>query len=123
MGIMGATRRYSFHYNPDNGQGLQYLSNIMPLTRFISYVVFLTVAAQLLFVVNLIWSLAKGAKAGDNPWEATTLEWITPSPPPFDNFGGAEPVVHRGPYEFSVPDAPEDYLMQTDPEPVGAHGD
>jgi len=46
---------------------------------------------------------------------ATTLEWITATPPPHDNFGGQTPVVHNGPYEYSVPGAPRDFLMQTDP--------
>jgi cytochrome c oxidase subunit 1 len=76
---------------------------------------FCTVTAQLIFLVNLIWSLKKGAKAPDNPWEATTLEWSIPSPPPFDNFGGVHPVVNHGPYEYSMPGAPRDFVMQTDP--------
>jgi cytochrome c oxidase subunit 1 len=57
----------------------------------------------------------------DNPWEATTLEWTIPSPPPHDNFAGIVPTVYRGPYEFSVPDAPKDFVMQTEPEGVEAH--
>jgi cytochrome c oxidase subunit 1 len=96
---------------------------MMPLNRFVSYVAFFTIASQVIFVVNLIWSWAKGKKATDNPWEATSLEWTVSSPPPFDNFGGIEPVVHRGPYEFSVPGASKDYCMQTDSEPAMAHGD
>jgi cytochrome c oxidase subunit 1 len=48
----------------------------------------------------------------ENPWHATTLEWSIPSPPPFDNFGGVEPVVYHGPYEFSVPGAADDYIPQ-----------
>ncbi|HXG91845.1 MAG TPA: cbb3-type cytochrome c oxidase subunit I [Blastocatellia bacterium] len=123
MGMAGATRRYAFHYNPYTGEGLQYLSNIVGITRFVSYMAFITIAAQLIFVANLIWSWAKGRRAEINPWEATSLEWTVPSPPPHDNFGGHEPEVYRGPYEFSVPGAPKDYVMQTDPEPVGAHGD
>jgi cytochrome c oxidase subunit 1 len=57
----------------------------------------------------------KGKKAGDNPWEATTLEWNIPSPPPHDNFAGVVPEVYRGPYEFAVPGAPKDFIMQTEP--------
>jgi len=66
-------------------------------------------------------SIWKGAKAGDNPWEATSLEWGIPSPPPHDNFAGIVPVVHHGPYEFSVPGAPNDFIMQTDPEGIAVH--
>jgi cytochrome c oxidase subunit 1 len=107
MGLTGAPRRYSTH------GGLEYLKEVMPLNRFVSYVVFATVAAQVIFVINVFWSMFKGAKASQNPWEATTLEWTVPSPPPHDNFAGIEPVVYRGAYEFSVPGAPTDYSMQT----------
>lgn len=123
MGVAGAMRRYAFHYNPETGEGLQYLVQMTPLTRFVSYAAFFTIAAQLLFLLNLVWGWVKGPKASDNPWEATTLEWTIPSPPPHDNFAGVEPVVHHGPYEFSVPGAPKDYTMQSDPEMSGAHGD
>ena len=118
MGMAGAPRRYAEH------DKLGYLpGTMMPLTRFVSYMAFLTIAAQLIFLVNLIWSWAKGRKASENPWEATTLEWTISSPPPHDNFAGIEPVVHHGPYEFSVPGADKDYCMQTDPEVAPAHGD
>jgi cytochrome c oxidase subunit 1 len=123
MGVAGATRRYAFHYDPATGQGLQYLSGMTGLTRFVSIMAFITVAAQVLFVVNLIWSWVKGERASENPWEATSLEWIVPSPPPHDNFGGYEPEVHRGPYEYSVPGASKDYLMQSEPDRVEARGD
>ena len=46
--------------------------------------------AQFIFVINLFWSMFKGPKASDNPWEATTLEWTTATPPPHDNFGGQD---------------------------------
>jgi len=62
--------------------------------------------------------MKKGKRAEQNPWHATTLEWTVPSPPPFDNFGGHHPVVHHGPYEYSVPGAPQDFIMQTDPAEV-----
>jgi cytochrome c oxidase subunit I len=123
MGVAGATRRYAFHYNPVTGEGLQYLAPMTTLTRLVSYAAIITITAQLLFLANLIYSWMKGPKAADNPWEATSLEWIIPSPPPHDNFAGLEPVVYHGPYEFSVPGAPKDYTMQTDSEVVEAHGD
>ena len=123
MGMAGATRRYSFHFNPATGEGLHYLSNLTPLTRFVSYAAFFTIAGQLIFLVNLVWSWAKGRKASENPWEATSLEWTIPSPPPHDNFAGIMPEVYRGPYEFSVPGAPKDYTMQSEPGAAEVHGD
>jgi cytochrome c oxidase subunit 1 len=69
---------------------------------------------QLVFIVNFFWSLKKGARIGDNPWDATTLEWTTSSPPPHDNFA-ATPSVHRGPYDYSVPGAARDFSPQSQP--------
>lgn len=46
-----------------------------------------------------IQAMRSGPKATANPWEATTLEWQTPSPPPFENFIG-DPVVTTWPYEY-----------------------
>lgn len=40
----------------------------------------------LLFVVNWLWSLRAGEEAGPDPWDGSTLEWATPSPPPVFNF-------------------------------------
>jgi len=68
--------------------------------------------AQIPFVINLFLSLARGRKVeSDNPWNATTLEWATPTPPGHGNFT-SEPVVYRGPYEYSRPDHDEDFLPQ-----------
>jgi cytochrome c oxidase subunit I len=68
-------------------------------------------AAQLLFIINFFLSLKTGKKASDNPWDATTLEWATPTPPPHGNFE-TEPVVYRGPYEYSVPGKAVDFIPQ-----------
>ena len=46
-----------------------------------------------------------------NPWQATTIEWAAPSPPPHGNFVTA-PEAYRGPYEYSVPGAATDYVPQ-----------
>jgi len=72
----------------------------------------LLLAAQIPFVVNVVWSLLAGKAAPKNPWEANTLEWTAPSPPPHLNWGETLPVVYRGPYEYSVPEASEDWLPQ-----------
>jgi cytochrome c oxidase subunit 1 len=69
---------------------------------------------QIVFIVNFFWSLKKGARVGDNPWESTTLEWTTSSPPPHHNFA-EPPSVHRGPYDYSVPGAARDFAPQSQP--------
>ncbi|MBV9574581.1 MAG: cbb3-type cytochrome c oxidase subunit I [Acidobacteriales bacterium] len=112
LGMAGQPRRYSQFTE------LAYLHRLIPLNTFMTYAAIVTIAAQFIFVINLFWSMKKGPKASDNPWEATTLEWTTSTPPPHDNFGGMTPVVHHGPYEYSVPGAARDFIMQNDPATV-----
>jgi cytochrome c oxidase subunit I len=72
----------------------------------------LLLAAQIPFVVNVVWSLLAGKAAPRNPWEANTLEWTAPSPPPHLNWGETLPVVYRGAYEYSSPEVAEDWFPQ-----------
>src|SRR2546425_321545 len=116
MGIAGMPRRYAQFTE------YEFLRSLHPLVVFVSIAAIFTVLAQLIFYFNLIWSVFKGKKAGNNPWETTTLEWTTATPPPHDNFAGVLPTVYRGPYEFAVPGAPNDYVMQTEPDAGGAEG-
>ncbi|HWQ56680.1 MAG TPA: cbb3-type cytochrome c oxidase subunit I [Bryobacteraceae bacterium] len=109
LGIAGAPRRYA------QLTEFEFLTPLQALQVFISVAAFITIAAQLIFLFNFIWSLRRGKRAGANPWASTSLEWTVPSPPPHDNFGAVEPVVFHGPYEYSVPNAPEDYVMQSEP--------
>lgn len=113
MGLVGMPRRYAQFTE------YEFLSSLHPLVVFVSVAAIITVLAQFVFYFNLVWSIFKGKKAGENPWEATTLEWVTASPPPHDNFAGHVPTVYRGPYEFAVPGAARDFLMQTEPEGAG----
>jgi cytochrome c oxidase subunit 1 len=79
--------------------------------------------AQIPFIINFFWSIWGGRKiTSDNPWNATTMEWNTPTPPPHGNFI-KEPVAYRGPYEYSLPGVESDYTPQWEkspgqPEPV-----
>lgn len=71
--------------------------------------------AQIPFIINFFGSIFFGKKVkSDNPWNATTLEWNTPTPPPHGNFL-TEQTVYRGPYEYSVPGADKDYSPQWEP--------
>ena len=108
MGLVGMPRRFSSFAE------YEFLKELHPLVLFVSIAAIITITVQLLFYFNIFWSMFKGKKAGENPWEATTLEWNTTSPPPHDNFAGVLPTVYRGPYEFAVPGAPKDFLMQAD---------
>jgi cytochrome c oxidase subunit I len=83
------------------------------IRTFITFAILLTVAAQVLFLFNFLWSLFRGERLHEcNPWRATTLEWSVSSPPPADDFGDRDPVVYRGAYEFSVPGVAEDFVPQ-----------
>src|SRR6202167_3444764 len=108
LGLAGNVRRYSAFVD-------DYLIPLIPVHKFITIAALLTGAAQLIFLYNLIHSRFFGAIASENPWEATSLEWSTSSPPPFDNFGGRHMVVYHGPNEYGT-DGPQDYIMQTSPE-------
>lgn len=115
LGLEGNVRRYSSFPS-------DYMHGSLPLHRFITFAALFLGAAQLIFLVNLLWSRLRGPAAPDNPWEATSLEWSTSSPPPFDNFGAVHPVVYHGPNEYGVSSPRGDYLMQTDPPAAAASG-
>jgi cytochrome c oxidase subunit I len=112
LGLVGNVRRYSAFVD-------DYLAPLIPVHRFITIAALLTGAAQFLFFANLFYSRFWGPIAPDNPWDATSLEWATTSPPPFDNFGGHHPVVYNGPNEYGVenPDG-TDFVMQTSPTKI-----
>jgi cytochrome c oxidase subunit 1 len=108
LGLAGNIRRYSAFVD-------DFMIPLIPVHKAITIAALLTGAAQLIFLYNLIHSRFFGAIASENPWEATSLEWSTSSPPPFDNFGGRHMVVYHGPNEYGT-DGPQDYIMQTSPE-------
>jgi cytochrome c oxidase subunit 1 len=110
LGIMGNVRRYAQFVD-------DYLQPVLGVHKFITVAALLTGAAQLIFLYNLIHSHIWGKAAPENPWQATSLEWSIPSPPPFDNFGGKPPVVYHDPYQFGVKGSMGDYIMQDSPEP------
>jgi cytochrome c oxidase subunit 1 len=109
LGLAGNPRRYSDFTN------FEFMGALIPVHTAITHAAYFTAAVQLVFLFNLFWSMWKGRRASQNPWEATTLEWTVPSPPPFDNFAGKHPVVNHGAYEYSRPGAERDHIMQTDP--------
>src|SRR5262245_50268336 len=76
-GLLGMPRRI---YTYESGRGWEVFNLISTIG-----VVF-QAAAILCLIFNLIWSLRKGKEAGDDPWDAWTLEWATTSPPPPYNF-------------------------------------
>jgi cytochrome c oxidase subunit I len=107
LGIGGMPRRVFDYTNYPT------FVHFRPMNQFISYSAFGLGLAQIPFVINFIGSWIWGKKAPQNPWEATTLEWVAaPTPPGHGNFLET-PVVYHGPYEYSSPLVEEDYLPQT----------
>ncbi len=121
QGMAGMLRRmadgganYSAARVPEAVGGLAHY--IMQMNTMISYAVWMLGLAQVPFILNFFYSMWKGPKApSDNPWQATTLEWQTPTPPPHGNLLTA-PAVFRGPYEYSVPGHAQDFTPQNQPD-------
>ena len=111
LGFLGVPRRYyavgGTDFIPESAQSLN--AGITIAALFVG-------AFQMVFLYNLFWSYFKGKPAGDNPWNATTLEWQTAhTPPHHGNFGAELPVVYRWAYDYSVPGAEQDFIPQNVP--------
>jgi cytochrome c oxidase subunit 1 len=109
LGMGGHMRRI---YDPTQ---YDFLKPLQPLNEFITIAAILLLVGQIPFVVNFFWSMFSGPPAERNPWQANTLEWSAPSPPPHGNFE-TPPSVYRGPYVYSPPDVAEDWVPQDRPE-------
>ncbi len=89
LGYLGMPRRY--HAYPEEFQVLNVMSSAGASILGVGY---------LIPIVYLVWSMRYGPPAGPNPWGAKGLEWITPSPPPTENFT-TTPVVTEEAYDYS----------------------
>jgi len=90
LGMQGMNRRVAL-YDPQF-QDLNFICTIGS---------YLLALSTIPFIINVLWSLAKGEKAGRNPWRALTLEWQTTSPPAIENFE-EEPILWAGPYDYGI---------------------
>ncbi|MFN3407707.1 MAG: cbb3-type cytochrome c oxidase subunit I [Limisphaerales bacterium] len=110
QGMGGMLRRMA-----DGGINYLLAPDLLYLNKFIMWAAAGLLLAQIPFIINFFHSIFKGRPAAnDNPWNSTTLEWQTPTPPGHGNF--TRPVtVYRGPYEYSVPGAEKDYSPQNEP--------
>lgn len=88
LGSQGMPRRY-----------FDYLPEFTTLNRISTYGSWLIGVGFVWVAIYMIYAIYKGPKASDNPWDAMTLEWKTPSPPPHENFTH-DVVVTEGPYDF-----------------------
>src|SRR2546430_935211 len=104
LGVGGHMRRISNPTQYDFLKPLQHWNVFMTISAL------LLGASQLVFLANFVWSMFAGARASRNPWQANTLEWEAPTPPPHGNFPGPVPTLYRGPYDYSSPLDPHDFL-------------
>jgi len=98
-GVLGMPRRI-YTYEPARGWDT--------LNLIITAGAFIQGFAILIFVVNLVFSCFRGAKAGNDPWDAWTLEWSVSSPPPSYNFASIPTVGSRRPlWDRKHPEDPD----------------
>ena len=95
LGYLGMPRRY--HAYPPEFQVLNVMSTAGASILAVGY---------LLPMAYFVWSIRYGQAAGDNPWDATGLEWMTPSPPPTENFEET-PVVTWEAYDYGAKESRE----------------
>ena len=109
QGLNGVSRRLA-----DGGITYDFAGEVAGLNRMMSVSAWCLAVAQIPFIINFFMSIRNGEKAGRNPWNSTTVEWLAPSPAPHGNFDQPIEVV-RGPYEYSVPGSDKDYVPQAEP--------
>ncbi len=111
LGLLGMPRRVYTYPDLPHWAALNMVSTVGA---------FVLGASALVLVANVARSLRVGAIAGDNPWDAWTLEWATASPPPPENFDALPPINSRRPlWDLAHPEAP-DAQEGPDESPAGA---
>ena len=108
QGMAGVQRRLY-----DGGASYSHAQGVLHWNVFMSISAWLLALSQIPFIINFFWSMRKGKKVDANPWGATTLEWAAAPSPPIAHGNFVEiPTVHRGPYDYSVPGAAQDFTPQ-----------
>jgi cytochrome c oxidase subunit 1 len=109
LGLAGLPRRYYTNTAFPMFDGLTDINEVITFFAIIGGLV------QLLFVFNFFYSIFKGTKSSENPWESNTLEWTTPVERIHGNWPEEIPVVERWPYDYSKPGAKKDFIPQNVP--------
>jgi cytochrome c oxidase subunit 1 len=109
VGLSGAPRRY-YAYTAYEG-----FEGALNINALISVFAILGGLAQLIFAFNFFYSMYRGRKATQNPWNSNTLEWTAPVEHIHGNWPGEIPTVHRWAYDYGKPGADDDYIPQTTP--------
>ncbi|RZK52566.1 MAG: cytochrome c oxidase subunit I, partial [Pedobacter sp.] len=109
LGLDGVPRRYYAFTE------FEFMQKWLTVNVFVTWAAIIAALAQVAFLWNFFYSIFRGKKAPQNPWEANTLEWTTPVEHLHGNWPGEIPTVHRWPYDYSKPGAEHDFIPQTVP--------
>jgi cytochrome c oxidase subunit 1 len=109
LGLDGVPRRYYAFTE------FEFMNKWLTVNVFVTWSAIIAALAQIAFLFNFFYSIFKGKKAPQNPWEANTLEWTTPVEHLHGNWPGEIPTVYRWPYDYSKPGAEHDFIPQTVP--------
>ena len=114
VGLAGAPRRY-YDYSVYGEFNQNSADMMMDLNIIITSFAIMAALGQLIFLFNFFYSIARGPKSVENPWNSNTLEWTTPVEHIHGNWPGELPTVHRWPYDYSKPGAENDFIPQDVP--------
>lgn len=109
LGLDGVPRRYYAFTE------FEFMQKWMSVNVLITWAAIIAALVQVAFLYNFFYSIFRGKKATQNPWDSNTLEWTTPVEHIHGNWPGELPVVHRWAYDYSKPGHEEDFIMQTVP--------
>lgn len=109
LGLAGVPRRYY------TNSAFPMFDNLVDINEIVTVFAIIAALGQLIFIFNFFYSIFRGEKSPQNPWNSNTLEWTTPMANIHGNWPGALPVVHRWAYDYSKPGSPHDFIPQTVP--------
>ena len=109
LGLDGVPRRYYAFTE------FEFMKKWLTVNVFVTWAAIMAALAQVAFLFNFFYSIFKGKKAPQNPWESNTLEWTAPVEHIHGNWPGEIPTVYRWPYDYSKPGHDVDFIPQTVP--------
>ncbi len=115
LGLAGVPRRYYTNSN------FPMFDNLVDINEIVTICAILGALSQGVFLFNFFYSIFRGEKAPQNPWNSNTLEWTNPMAHIHGNWPGAIPHVERWAYDYSKPGAEKDFIPQTVPLQDGEH--
>lgn len=109
LGLAGVPRRYY------QNTAFPMFDDLQDVNVLITWFAIIGSLGQLVFLFNFFYSIFRGPKSTQNPYNSNTLEWTTPMANTHGNWPGALPEVHRWPYDYSRPGEGDDFIPQTVP--------